>query len=119
MTFRFRVGGFHLALIVLVTAPVRSNAQQPGATYRLVRSATVNAADHDLSPIGWLTVRRDAMIAISQPQDHLVRFSRSSGSRRERSDAEERVLVNSKLQTSTVGLATRSGLVTLTLAGSH
>jgi hypothetical protein len=50
-------------------------AQQPAVPLlRLEREVRVDAAENDLSPIGWLAVASDGSIAISQPQDHHVRF---------------------------------------------
>ena len=63
-----------LALVPCVVARV----QDPPAL-RLVRDLRIDAAQQDLSPIGFLAVAPNGTIAITQQQDRLVRFLDSSG----------------------------------------
>jgi hypothetical protein len=65
-------------LLPLAIAWTATGAQQPAA-FRLVREVTVDASANDLSPIGWVAVGTDGPIAISQPQDHHVRFFSARG----------------------------------------
>ena len=69
------------ALIVAATnafVPVPSPAQEP-PTLRLTRELRIDAAEQDLSTINWLTVAPNGTIAVSQPQDGLIRFFTASG----------------------------------------
>jgi hypothetical protein len=66
-----------LALGLVASA---SSAQTPAVPLlRLERDVYVDAARNDLSPIGWLAVGKDGTIAISQFQDHHLRFFSSRG----------------------------------------
>jgi hypothetical protein len=69
------LGQASLALVVLSTAP---GVQEP-PTWQIARDLRIDAIEHDLAPIGWLSVARDGTIIISQPQDTLLRFFNSSG----------------------------------------
>ena len=53
--------------------------QDAAVQLRVVPEFRIDAADHDLGPIGWLLVGRDGTIAISQPQDNNVRFFSPTG----------------------------------------
>lgn len=58
------------------TIPVRAQSLQPR---QLVREASIDASENDLSPINWLAVSQTGLIAIGQPQDHRINFFTESG----------------------------------------
>ena len=66
-----------IATSAFVSVPLQ--AQEP-PTLRLTRDLRIDAAEQDLSTIAWLTVAPNGAIAVSQPQDGLVRFFNASGS---------------------------------------
>lgn len=45
----------------------------PPRTLSLVLELRIDAADADLSPVGWIAVAKDGTIAVGQSQDHLIR----------------------------------------------
>jgi hypothetical protein len=49
------LGQASLALVVLSTAP---GVQEP-PTWQIARDLRIDAIEHDLAPIGWLSVARD------------------------------------------------------------
>lgn len=63
---------------LLAVAP-RIATTQSVPTFQVARDLRIDAAEHDLSPIGWLAVSPTGTIAISQAQDGLIRFFSSSG----------------------------------------
>lgn len=71
--FRFVV----LAIAAFAHAPLR--AQEPPAL-KLVRDLRIDAVEQDLSNINWITVAPNGAIAVSQPQDGLIRLFNANGS---------------------------------------
>lgn len=63
----------------LVLYPLAMGGQSP-SQLRITRDLRIDANAHDLSNVGWLVVAPDGSIAVSQPQDGLVRFFRANGS---------------------------------------
>jgi hypothetical protein len=66
------------AIALLAVAGAHAEAQSMPALH-LVSDVRIDAADHDLSPISWLLVSNDGTIAVSQAQDHNIRFFSRSG----------------------------------------
>src|SRR3990172_8419254 len=68
----------------LIVAAVLASALPTGAqsipVLTITRDLRIDAAEHDLSPITWLTVSPTGNIAVSQPQDGLIRFFDARGS---------------------------------------
>jgi hypothetical protein len=74
---RIRLSGVLLALsAAAMTVPL--DAQTP-PTWRITRDLRIDASEHDLAPVGWLSVARDGSIIVSQPQDTELRFFDSPG----------------------------------------
>jgi hypothetical protein len=46
---------------------------------RIARDLRIDAAEHDLSPVGWVAVAPNGTMAVSQPQDGLLRFFDARG----------------------------------------
>lgn len=71
----------HSFLIIGLPLLATNVAAQPPVTplFRLERELVISATENDLSPIGWLAVASDGTLAISQPQDHNIRFFSSAG----------------------------------------
>src|SRR5687768_11191538 len=66
------------AIALLPLGGSQTRAQSTPAL-RLVQDVRIDAANHDLSPIGWLLASNEGTIAISQPQDHTIRFFARTG----------------------------------------
>lgn len=67
------------SVALLATITSRAESLQSIPSLKLVRESVVDAASHDLSPIGWVAVGSNGTIAISQPQDHHIRFFSARG----------------------------------------
>ena len=62
---------------LLVSIPLLAQAPPE---LRLTRDLRIDAAEQDLSPVGWVTVAPNGIIVVSQPQDGLLRFFDARGS---------------------------------------
>lgn len=69
-----------LVALLALSAPLSGAAsQKPPPSLRAIPELRIDAADEDLSPVGWIAVARSGVIAVGQPQDRLVRFFDSRG----------------------------------------
>jgi hypothetical protein len=68
-----------ISATIVLAASVQSAQTAAVSQFRLERELFVDAAQHDLTTVGWLAVARSGAIVIAQEQDHNVRFFSAQG----------------------------------------